>query len=1844
MPLTEQELLDYLNQGSTAPVTSPTTPVVSPTTPEDQSEEEKLAEYGYVKPAPIKSPSQFAGVTDYAADLRAKQKAIEKGLQAQDSYFLEKYAPKGDGKDRSYASTFKAGLDMPLERIGISLEALGAKDTGKWLKEITEAPENYASATEEWMNEQDPAFFSQNFGEGRFARALVEQSGQLIGSLAVRGIGLGLAASPVPGGRAIGVPIAVGGPGVFEFLQQVGPILQERLARDDPPRTGQEPTWEDWTYAAGAAGLSGVLNAFGIKNIGVLNSSFTKSALKAGAREGITEGAQEVVTELGAGLGTDQGVADAKTLAKRGYSSGLLGGTLGAGADIAISGPVRLLQEQETVPLAKDEIETKTEEETQRRVESYGALNDYSKEELETLIEQGLGYKRVRLPSDTKDILIDEVKKFTKQSVREEFVEEQVTPLLNPIASEFLIRREQEARFKNMSPLELATFAEQELGIDNYAEWARSQRFDSRVSAENNYADDRRVLARVESDRIKRLALLPFKLDKLNIERKQKELVENLTREELINEAAGMFRVSQDTAPIGRPQLEQMTNSQIAAEISAMSNMLELQRQKFQNENPDQLMSVPLERGAFVESAEGIVSPFSRMLAQGGNARSVIVSYKTEEDYQPIDIIFTRNSVNLDESLPIPKDGDKLVLADNQKDNRVQRLLEEGVLTENQELVSFMGPELENDQAYIANMTMPLGSLPVHDNFFIEKLVGRASFFFNPYGGLGHELGARRKDFEREIRTSKKLAKELAYEYEKGVAQAATDTVYTTDTVKKDIDKLAMAYLRQFGARVPQDKESKERIRQDLEDAKIEQLQTDDATAKERIQEEINYLEDLLGGIQRTQVTIDQLPKSVRQPVLKIRKYIDGLTKRLLQEFADNPNITAVKETLESQIGKYLTGGFKAFEPALGWNPRYSKWWNSEAEKIYQQTINFYLNANKNNPDYTPRMAKRDTDELFTADYSTRQGVFNNLPGVFTTESTQVNLSNPGRILETRGRIPYAIRKALGEIDAPDQSVIASVSKVSQLVETMRFWQDAREINERPGEMLFSPVKKGPYKYKIEENPINPLSNYYTTKDVARMLSLPKEENLGNWAADMFTNYIYDPFILLPKLMVQTGMLLISPATQARNFTGGGFMYISAGHTGKGLPEAINMAKHELFGKTSYENGELTFDGAKARENFAKLQRLGIINTSVRLNEATNLFAQIADGTRNETLGNIVNMLMANKNIPGVKELTTTVGKTYETLENLYAMSDDMWKAAAFASEKQQIQELLNNIQIKDDRTEALDDLYTQLEANPQSNSLPAQIYDLEKDLEANPVTDKPSEELKKKVLEEYAEKMTVRTAGSRSNLAKVIRGKTDLDDMIDEVAAFHVRMTIPNYDYVGNFAKIIRGSPFGSFIAFPTEVIRVVGNQALVSARQATFKISPETMEKFNVQPQRIVFRDDTGKIRLGSPTGQNPFNGSAARKAFLGAFVVGGIGLIAEAILKFIYDIDDEESEALNVVVPEWAKNAIKAPVSGIKEEGGYDYTSLNYTLPYAGLASIQKSIQNAIREGEYTGEGLPQSVIDGMVEWAIEYTNSFTDSAISVRVQLELLNNQDERGNPIWNPNDDWGDVWTDMVAYAADNAGPGLYRDLSRLYKATQEGDDRYDTFLNDPDTGLALAKLMGISASETKLVEATWPISITEFAKQQESAESNIRDFRYETADPAEILKQFDDMQEQSYEHQQQLYFLIESLKALGMPEREIRLQLTERVEKGGVPGIKVDFIRNIFNGRFTPFVLPDSYEEKYTEKINAEKAKERKAGRDPNLITNKWPRTEINKRTRQLKRGKYKFTEHPTLPLEDLED
>ena len=50
-------------------------------------------------------------------------------------------------KDTSLLSAFTYALDQPLENIGTTLEAMGFEDAGQYLKDLTEAPDNYESAT-----------------------------------------------------------------------------------------------------------------------------------------------------------------------------------------------------------------------------------------------------------------------------------------------------------------------------------------------------------------------------------------------------------------------------------------------------------------------------------------------------------------------------------------------------------------------------------------------------------------------------------------------------------------------------------------------------------------------------------------------------------------------------------------------------------------------------------------------------------------------------------------------------------------------------------------------------------------------------------------------------------------------------------------------------------------------------------------------------------------------------------------------------------------------------------------------------------------------------------------------------------------------------------------------------------------------------------------------------------------------------------------------------------------------------------------------------------------------------------------------------------------------------------------------------------------------------------------------------------------------------------------------------------------------------------------------------------------------------------------------------------------
>ena len=215
-----------------------------------------------------------------------------------------------DGKDRSFGSAFAQGLDAPLENLATTARAVGYGGTADFLSGLTDAPQNYESASSQFINQD-----GEGYKFGYLPRAAVEQAGQFAGSLATRVAGAGAGAaigSLVPGAGTVG-GAAVGGfagPAIFEGLQLLGPVALERAKNN-----GREtPNKEDWIGAIATATTSGSLNAIAPGLSGFLK----RVVVEAG-----TEGLQSIIQQTGETAATDAGL---DVNLKQAGGEGIIGG------------------------------------------------------------------------------------------------------------------------------------------------------------------------------------------------------------------------------------------------------------------------------------------------------------------------------------------------------------------------------------------------------------------------------------------------------------------------------------------------------------------------------------------------------------------------------------------------------------------------------------------------------------------------------------------------------------------------------------------------------------------------------------------------------------------------------------------------------------------------------------------------------------------------------------------------------------------------------------------------------------------------------------------------------------------------------------------------------------------------------------------------------------------------------------------------------------------------------------------------------------------------------------------------------------------------------------------------------------------------------------------------------------------------------------------------------------------------------------------------------------------------------------------------------------------------------
>jgi len=1187
-------------------------------------------------------------------------------------------------------------------------------------------------------------------------------------------------------------------------------------------------------------------------------------------------------------------------------------------------------------------------------------------------------------------------------------------------------------------------------------------------------------------------------------------------------------------------------------------------------------------------------------------------------------------------------------------------------------------------------------AMPQYQRSWFTKGKGKISSWFRPAGRLGYVTFHKKKQVEAFERQADRDAKNLANDVEVAIINAAKEQVLKGDTQKrfnpknifrwkkylaaeKEIRRKTGAVLRDTAYSFIANPQQRAAIETEINRLKTNMSKGIVSTPEQlaNYEAQINELNLLLEGSKPIKAAIEELPtKALQRAVRNARSTIDAFSSRLLNEFPGEllGDIDGEKgggrKAIEEGLGSYVTTSYGVNEPGLNYAPKFSMRFlgSKSAKKLFEAGVTSFQEQNRGDPDWEGEKGRQlaidAMNNLWGREQQNSSMSSQILPGTikgtFSNEKGQ-SLPTVTQMLEQRHKLPLPIRKALGEVTDPTLLIASTISRVSRVISKQNYYRDLLRTNYMPGEMMFSVSKIGPFTVPIAKDEANPLSGLFTTPDFAKEIS----SQVTSEATDMSPMiHIWKSFAQI-KGGVQGIMIILSPGTQTRNLMGAGLMFANAGHIKQGdWASSFRAINQEIFPGVAYDkNGNLTGDATEARENMRLIARLGVTSTNPNIGDAFGVSQEMASG-RYTTLDEIVHALMSTRKfnpetlrstaVTGVgAAVDKTVGAVWRKAKAFYTGIDDFFKRMAWGANVIEIKRSLDRfdeiarnmppIDVTPSKPVLGTELVETVGKEPVAPVVKEQLPGLEysQDGKVLGVTD----EWKLALLREYTSTLTNNMGTYRTNAAVLYRNVDNLSDYIKHLAAHLTRNTMPNYDYVGAFAKLIRLLPWGNFIAFDTEMIRVTGNLIQLQYKDTMFKLSDKLMAQAGLPKEQVVYnavKDSDGNWQATNPyvkqLNQRPFHRKAVKRAVIGNAAMVGLIPAIIAGAQWIYDVDDEELEAADKIGPEYAKGSSRAPTSGVKD-GKMKFLLLDYLIPTSFLFRAKNIILQSTKDAEDMNETIPEAAVKGVFEAFFDFMETYYKISIAPATAKEIIENKNKNGKPVYNETDNWGEILNVVSKYILNEAGPGGYRQMRDIYKAFAKDQDlSYTASGKKIEKMPAALKVVGFGEGE---VDGNKGIgyridNITNITRGsfKNNVSSNMDVVRWDTQTTSQdILDQWTDAQVAWFDIQKQLYFDLQEYEIMETNPKKIKEALSRL---GNLPGVytssetETNITNNLKKGIFTPWKMPNKYKKTFND-----------VKRESNL-KRVWPQNELRRRERQLKG--ISLREHSSLPLAWTED
>tara|TARA_R100000654_G_scaffold737_5_gene2865 strand:- start:107 stop:1318 length:1212 start_codon:yes stop_codon:yes gene_type:complete len=291
--------------------------------------------------------------------------------------------------------------------------------------------------------------------------------------------------------------------------------------------------------------------------------------------------------------------------------------------------------------------------------------------------------------------------------------------------------------------------------------------------------------------------------------------------------------------------------------------------------------------------------------------------------------------------------------------------------------------------------------------------------------------------------------------------------------------------------------------------------------------------------------------------------------------------------------------------------------------------------------------------------------------------------------------------------------------------------------------------------------------------------------------------------------------------------------------------------------------------------------------------------------------------------------------------------------------------------------------------------------------------------------------------------------------------------------------------------------------------------------------------------------------------------------------AMFQALYDVTDEEREAIRRYAAKWSKNSTLLPIK--QEDGTFKYIDFSHANAYDTLIRPIQSVINAVEEGNTDQNGMMDDFAKGMFTAMSEFGQPFISESIWTEAVLDIIarGGRTREGFQVYSSKDTPGDRNSKIMAHLVRAQMPFSLNQLKRLDQSIESVDvitkGKFDDYGQEYEFGDEFQGLFGFRAVNIN-PERTLKYKVADFQRGSRDSRSLFTRLTLKGGpiEPTEVVDSYINANRALFETQKEFKKDLEAAQLLNISEDGFDAA-TDRVS-----GIALDAA---LDSEYRPYVL-----------------------------------------------------------------